>query len=221
MKSVTGHPNLVHFQVEHGTYVVPKVLERGYLAIGTQKWTFERVRAVDAMDAHTSQTRRRRAACRITAIHPAGVLPRRVQTWVMAGLALLIVIVIVLTGNREPPRPSMSFATPPGQPAPVRQNGFGPSSGSWTNARRAWTCRRNRPTTSARRGRATARGVRSRDPLVDERRRREDQSLSRRTSRFTTRAGAFSGRGPDRPVHRPRHSRGHHPRPGRATGPRA
>jgi type IV secretion system protein VirB9 len=35
-----GSPNLVPFQVEHGTYIVPKVLERGYLAIGKQKWVF-------------------------------------------------------------------------------------------------------------------------------------------------------------------------------------
>jgi type IV secretion system protein VirB9 len=35
-----GAPNLVPFQVEHGTYIVPKVLERGYLAIGKQTWVF-------------------------------------------------------------------------------------------------------------------------------------------------------------------------------------
>jgi type IV secretory pathway VirB9-like protein len=34
-------PNLVNFQVERGLYVVPKVLERGYLAIGKDKLTFE------------------------------------------------------------------------------------------------------------------------------------------------------------------------------------
>ena len=33
-------PNLVNFQVEHGVYIVPKVLERGYLAIGKQKLVF-------------------------------------------------------------------------------------------------------------------------------------------------------------------------------------
>jgi type IV secretion system protein VirB9 len=40
-----GKPNLVNFQVEHGTYIVPKVLEKGYLAIGKQKFVFERVAA--------------------------------------------------------------------------------------------------------------------------------------------------------------------------------
>ena len=38
-----GAPNLVNFQVEHGVYVVPKVLENGYLAVGKQRLTFQRV----------------------------------------------------------------------------------------------------------------------------------------------------------------------------------
>ena len=33
-------PNLVPFQVEHGVYIVPKVLQRGYLAIGKQRFFF-------------------------------------------------------------------------------------------------------------------------------------------------------------------------------------
>jgi type IV secretion system protein VirB9 len=36
-----GAPNLVNFQVEQGVYVVPKVLERGYLAIGKHRLLFE------------------------------------------------------------------------------------------------------------------------------------------------------------------------------------
>ncbi|MGV3520263.1 hypothetical protein [Luteitalea sp.] len=36
-----GKPALVNFQVQRGTYVVPKVLERGYLALGDEKLTFE------------------------------------------------------------------------------------------------------------------------------------------------------------------------------------
>jgi type IV secretory pathway VirB9-like protein len=37
-------PNLVNFQVERGVYIVPKILQRGYLAIGKQKLEFETVR---------------------------------------------------------------------------------------------------------------------------------------------------------------------------------
>ncbi len=39
-----GKPALVNFQVQRGTYVVPKVLDRGYLALGTEKLTFEQRR---------------------------------------------------------------------------------------------------------------------------------------------------------------------------------
>ena len=36
-----GKPAIVNFQVREGTYVVPKILDRGYLALGTQRFTFE------------------------------------------------------------------------------------------------------------------------------------------------------------------------------------
>jgi|SRR5579862_623038 len=39
-----GAPNLINFQVEQGTYIVPKVLERGYLVIGKQKFVFDSAR---------------------------------------------------------------------------------------------------------------------------------------------------------------------------------
>ena len=39
-----GTPNLVNFQVERGTYIVPKVLERGYLSVGDQRFAFEAAR---------------------------------------------------------------------------------------------------------------------------------------------------------------------------------
>ena len=35
-----GQPALVNFQVRHGTYIVPKVMERGYLALGKAQWPF-------------------------------------------------------------------------------------------------------------------------------------------------------------------------------------
>jgi len=38
-----GAPNLVNFQVEHGVYVVPKILENGYLSIGKQTLAFQRL----------------------------------------------------------------------------------------------------------------------------------------------------------------------------------
>jgi type IV secretion system protein VirB9 len=38
-----GRPNLVNFEVHDGTYVIPKVLDSGYLAVGKQRFTFQRV----------------------------------------------------------------------------------------------------------------------------------------------------------------------------------
>lgn len=35
-----GKASLVNFQVQDGTYVVPKVIERGYLALGNQRFSF-------------------------------------------------------------------------------------------------------------------------------------------------------------------------------------
>jgi type IV secretion system protein VirB9 len=39
-----GAPALVNFQVQGGTYVVPKVLESGYLALGKQRFAFQQGR---------------------------------------------------------------------------------------------------------------------------------------------------------------------------------
>lgn len=39
-----GEPSLVNFQVQSGTYVVPKVLERGYLALGKDRLSFQQGR---------------------------------------------------------------------------------------------------------------------------------------------------------------------------------
>jgi type IV secretion system protein VirB9 len=39
-----GQPALVNFQVQNGTYVVPKVLDRGYLALGNARFSFQRGR---------------------------------------------------------------------------------------------------------------------------------------------------------------------------------
>jgi type IV secretory pathway VirB9-like protein len=37
-----GKPNLINFQLENGVYIVPKVLDSGYLAIGNKKLSFTR-----------------------------------------------------------------------------------------------------------------------------------------------------------------------------------
>ena len=37
-----GKPNLINFDLVNGTYIVPKILDSGYLAIGKKKLTFSR-----------------------------------------------------------------------------------------------------------------------------------------------------------------------------------
>ena len=39
-----GRPSVVNFQVQDGTYVIPKVLERGYLALGKERFAFQQGR---------------------------------------------------------------------------------------------------------------------------------------------------------------------------------
>ncbi|MGE0705096.1 MAG: TrbG/VirB9 family P-type conjugative transfer protein [Vicinamibacterales bacterium] len=39
-----GQASLINFQVQGGLYVVPKVLERGYLALGKERFTFQQER---------------------------------------------------------------------------------------------------------------------------------------------------------------------------------
>ena len=39
-----GRPSLINFQVQSGTYVVPKVLDRGYLALGKDRFSFQQGR---------------------------------------------------------------------------------------------------------------------------------------------------------------------------------
>ena len=40
-----GKPNLVSFQLENGVYIIPKVIDAGYLALGKKKLTFARQRS--------------------------------------------------------------------------------------------------------------------------------------------------------------------------------
>ena len=35
-----GKPGLLNFQVQNGTYIVPKVLDRGYLSLGKERLEF-------------------------------------------------------------------------------------------------------------------------------------------------------------------------------------
>src|SRR3954469_8857716 len=52
---------------------------------------------------------------------PRGVLPRRMQTWLMAGIGFGVLAIIVLTGRPQPaPRRAEPQAAAPGPPSPDR-----------------------------------------------------------------------------------------------------
>ena len=42
-----GKPNLIPFQIENGTYIVPKIIDAGYLAVGKRKSSFTRQTAAN------------------------------------------------------------------------------------------------------------------------------------------------------------------------------
>jgi type IV secretion system protein TrbI len=51
---------------------------------------------------------------------PRGVLPRGFQTWLMAGIAFAILVIILLTGQAEPPANRAQTQAPPVAPNPER-----------------------------------------------------------------------------------------------------
>jgi type IV secretory pathway VirB10-like protein len=55
------------------------------------------------------------------AVKPAGLLPKHVQSWLIVGLAVLMVLIMWLTGAKRPPLPSKSNSLVSG-PAPIEVN---------------------------------------------------------------------------------------------------
>jgi type IV secretion system protein TrbI len=53
---------------------------------------------------------------------PPGLLPKNVQSWLLAGLAVLMIVIMWLTGGKKPPAPARSIPTPPAVQAPLEVN---------------------------------------------------------------------------------------------------
>jgi type IV secretion system protein VirB10 len=110
---------------------------------------------------------------------PRGVLPRHVQMWLMVGIAVVIVGIILLTGQPQPtPRPASSAR--PAEPSLVSPERVR----SYEQALAAEAARQQQALAqeqqAAARSRVAAGGAAARpstDPLTDEQRRREYQSL--------------------------------------------
>jgi len=53
---------------------------------------------------------------------PPGLLPKNVQSWLLAGLAILMVVIMWLTGGKKPPVPSRAIPAAPAVQAPLEVN---------------------------------------------------------------------------------------------------
>ena len=53
---------------------------------------------------------------------PPGLLPKNVQSWLLAGLAVLMVVIMWLTGGKKPPAPSRAIPATPAVQAPLEVN---------------------------------------------------------------------------------------------------
>ena len=53
---------------------------------------------------------------------PPGLLPKNVQSWLLVGLAVLMVLIMWLTGGKKPAAPSRSFPPAPAVQAPLEVN---------------------------------------------------------------------------------------------------
>lgn len=110
---------------------------------------------------------------------PRGVLPRHVQMWLMVAIAVVIIAIILMTGQPQPtPRPSS--ASRPVEPSLVSPERVR----SYEQALAAEAARQQQALATEQQAEARSRavaggaGVRpSADPLTDEQRRREYQSL--------------------------------------------
>jgi hypothetical protein len=121
-----GKPNLVQFEFRDGTYIAAKVLDSGYLAIGKQKLAFVRagstekwVRAMPDSIRDPEQVTAPEGSVRNQTMKPPGILPKNTQTWVIAGLATVMVAAITLSGNGSK---SKAPVLPPRQGAVIDPN---------------------------------------------------------------------------------------------------
>src|SRR6267143_183494 len=53
---------------------------------------------------------------------PPGLLPKNVQSWLLAGLAVLMIIIMWLTGGKKPAAPKRAIPTAPAVQAPLEVN---------------------------------------------------------------------------------------------------
>ena len=134
---------------------------------------------------------------------PPGVLPRQLQMWLMIGLAVIILGIILVTGRTAPPaRPiAATRGTDPTLLAPERIQAYQRQLADDEARLRAELARASvgaSPDTRA--NTMAAHEASPADPLADERRRRDYQSLFADNVAFTRRSGDTATGRPSSPV---------------------
>jgi type IV secretion system protein TrbI len=118
-------------------------------------------------------------AIRDRRIPPRGVLPRHVQMWVMVAIAIVILAIILLTGQSQPtPRSTSSLR--PAEPTPVspeRVRSYEQALAAEAERQQQQLARSQAQTTTPKARAGSTAGSQAVDPLTDEQRRREYQSL--------------------------------------------
>jgi type IV secretion system protein VirB10 len=109
---------------------------------------------------------------------PRGVLPRRVQTWLMVGLAAGILAIIVFAGHPEPSRrPSPATTALATAPSPERLRDYQDRLRLLDERARQQAAQVPAPMPRPAFDQSAPQAVTTPDPLVEERRRREYESL--------------------------------------------
>jgi len=107
---------------------------------------------------------------------PRGVVPRRFQTWLMVGLAVGIVLVILITGERQPPTTQTAAAVALAAPNPDRLRDYQERLRAM-EARQALEPQAAQPLASPEPRYEQPTGPPPEDPIATERKRREYDSL--------------------------------------------
>ena len=123
---------------------------------------------------------------------PHGVLPRRIQTWLMAGLAAVIVLIILITGHSAPAQRTAAVAGPAPTPATAdRIRGY--QRQLEDEQRRQTLLEQQQAAIDGRTAApASARSPQTSDAVVEDQHRREVQSLFADNVAFTRRAAAVT-----------------------------
>ena len=107
---------------------------------------------------------------------PRGVLPRRFQTWLMAGLAVGILLIILITGQPEPTRTPAQSQPAPVAPNPARLRDYEERLRAM-GARQALEAQGAEPVVPAAPRLEEPAGPAPQDPIETDRKRREYESL--------------------------------------------